>query len=74
MVWQMASDYVPFKGMTKDEFTRKVARCNDRPLMDRKWPREFCNLLSRCWDQNPTKRPSFGEVIPLLSEMMQKYK
>jgi len=27
IAWQLAADYVPFKGMGKDEFVRKVGRC-----------------------------------------------
>ena len=28
IAWQLAADYVPFKGLGKDEFTRKVrVRC-----------------------------------------------
>ena len=35
MVWQMATDNVPFKGMTRDDFIARVAKRDERPAMER---------------------------------------
>ena len=63
MVWEMARDRVPFQGMNKAEFTEKVVMKNERPKIDKTWPRGFSNLLSSCWNPNPALRPSFNQII-----------
>lgn len=70
MVWQMARDRVPFKGLNKEEFLRTVVKGGMRPKLDRSWPKGFSDLLTRCWDREPTNRPSFAMVIIELNQLI----
>ena len=69
VIWQMARDRVPFKGMSRDEFYKYVVTGNQRPKLDRSWPTQFSDLLTRCWDPNHVRRPSFREVAARLGEL-----
>ena len=70
MLWQMARDRVPFQGFGKNDFVRNVVDLNMRPKLDRAWPQPLVSLITRCWDRNPIKRPSFKAVIAELDAMI----
>ena len=36
-------------------------------------PDFYWDLITRCWDQDPKKRPSFREIVALLHENTEKY-
>ena len=67
MVWQMARDRLPFKGMSKAEFMEQVVAKRVRPKIDRHWPAEFTELLTSCWQHEQSLRPSFKQVVAVLS-------
>ena len=74
MLWQMAKDRMPFKGMNKEEFMRNVVRGGVRPkLLDKIWPAGFNDLLSRCWKCNPEERPSFAMVVDILNRLINEH-
>jgi serine/threonine protein kinase len=70
MVWQMARDRLPFKGMTKDEFVDQIILGGARPKLDRTWPPEFSGLLTSCWHADPTVRPAFEQIVAELSRLI----
>jgi serine/threonine protein kinase len=74
MLWQMARDRVPFQGFGKTDFIRQVVELNTRPKLDRSWPPQFINLVTRCWDRNPHKRPSFKAIVAELDIMIAAQK
>lgn len=63
VLWQMARDRVPFKGLTKEDFIQRVVKQQERPKLDRAWPSAFSSLLQRCWHPDFKIRPSFSVVI-----------
>jgi hypothetical protein len=40
----------------------------------RQMPEFFWNLVTRCWSQNPIKRPYFGEIVEELRKHRNEYK
>lgn len=70
LVWQMARDKVPFVGMNKDEFLRRVVRGGERPKLDKTWNKEFCDLLTSCWNGDQFQRPSFENVLFQLNNLI----
>ena len=72
MVWQMARDRVPFKGMKRDEFLQAVVYDCERPKLDKSWPAGFSALLTACWHRDPTRRPSFAVIEAELTQLMQQ--
>lgn len=46
----------------------KKIESGERPTFKDDVSEKMKNLISRCWDQNPSERPSFKEIFKLLSE------
>lgn len=70
LLWQMARDKVPFKGMSRDNFTKDVVKGGERPKLDKHWPEQFSSLLTDCWHKDHLKRPSFETVINQIDELL----
>lgn len=70
LLWQMARDRAPFKGLDKDQFMSKVVAMNERPKLDKTWPVGFSTLLTSCWDRDPLRRPSFNVINEELSRLI----
>lgn len=45
IVWEMATLTKPFQDYTKEDFFNHVMRGGERPILNKKWPRDFCELL-----------------------------
>ena len=72
MTWQMARDRVPFKGMSREEFIRCVVKGGERPKLDKSWPTVFSKLLTDCWHDNPSQRPSFAVIVTELTSLIDE--
>ena len=70
MVWQMATDGVPFKGLSREQFMQEVVIGKRRPKLDTSWPAGFCNLLTACWHFDSMARPSFSTVVIDLNNLI----
>lgn len=46
----------------------KAATEADRPIVDRSWDSQLSGLVQRCWDENPSSRPSFSVILEELHE------
>jgi hypothetical protein len=44
-----------------------------RPLLPPDMPTELAALISSCWDDNPSRRPSFKEVLLALLQLRTAY-
>lgn len=53
----------PYNHMTTQQFRETVALGSRRPHVERRWPRSIQRLLKRCWDADPSARPSFREIL-----------
>ncbi len=72
MLWQMARDRVPFKGMTRDQFMEHVVHRGERPKLDKSWPTSFSKMMVACWNKDHKMRPSFRELSRLLQSLMSE--
>ena len=68
--WMRLFDYRasdPSKKWHDDIKTQVLAA--KRPEVDRRWDKSLVDLMTSCWDQNPTARPSARQIyVRLLSE------
>ena len=71
ILWQMATDKVPFKGLNKEEFMIYVVHEGNRPKLDHSWPTGFCELLTNCWSKEPSKRPTFASIMVHIDRLLE---
>ena len=62
LAWEMAAGVLPFAGSKPDWFEREVINGATRPGMGAEWPPSLRETLGRCWQKDPTDRPTMTEV------------
>lgn len=71
VLWEMTALKKPFDRMDRDQFFAQVVRDGARPPINKKWPKDWSNLMQTCWDEDVKKRPSFSKVGDRLQTMLQ---
>lgn len=51
----------------------KAATEADRPITERSWDSQLSGLMQRCWDENPTFRPPFSEILQELEDYSSEF-
>uniref|UniRef100_A0A6B2L7C1 Protein kinase domain-containing protein n=1 Tax=Arcella intermedia TaxID=1963864 RepID=A0A6B2L7C1_9EUKA len=62
-LWEMMSRSDPFPGMPPMQVVLAVAQNKQRPPIDPSWHPAICNIIQSCFEDKPTLRPTFGELI-----------
>ncbi|PAN17975.1 hypothetical protein PAHAL_3G169200 [Panicum hallii] len=65
-LWEIYCCDMPYPDLSFSEVTSAVVRQNLRPEIPRCCPSSLANVMKRCWDANPDKRPEMAEVVSLL--------
>lgn len=63
---ELATRTPPYQGVDKKEVARKVLTRPDYRPAYKKLPKDWIDLMTRCYDQNEKKRPNFNEIIDCL--------
>jgi len=42
-----------------------------RPIIPNQCPKDYSNLISKCWSQNPNDRPTFQQIMITLQGMKE---
>jgi len=70
ILWELATRKPPYYGIDGQVVSQRVVRENLRPkISEREAPGPFLDLMKRCWDDNPERRPAFGTIIRELEGM-----
>jgi len=69
VVWEIFSGQLVFSNLYPKDAAQEASRHNNRPQLDRSWPRPLRNLLKRCWHEDSAARPGFDEIVRLLLEI-----
>jgi len=59
----------PLAGLSP-EYYRKKVEAKEMPEIPKWCPKEFTDLIWRCWSYDPRKRPSFEEIVKGLTAML----
>ena len=54
------------------QFESRVAQGGERPKCPKRWPPALRNLVQQCWREEPSERPSFGEVATRLESLLRE--
>uniref|UniRef100_A0A2P2JRT5 non-specific serine/threonine protein kinase n=1 Tax=Rhizophora mucronata TaxID=61149 RepID=A0A2P2JRT5_RHIMU len=65
-LWEIYCCDMPYPDLSFSEMTAGVVRQNLRPEIPRCCPSSLGNVMKRCWDANPDKRPEMDEVVSML--------
>ncbi|KAI4320462.1 hypothetical protein MLD38_033939 [Melastoma candidum] len=65
-LWEIYCCDMPYPDLSFSEVTSAVVRQNLRPEIPRCCPSSLANVMRRCWDATPDKRPEMDEVVSML--------
>ncbi|XP_078428421.1 serine/threonine-protein kinase 54-like [Wolffia australiana] len=65
-LWEIYCCDMPYPDLTFAEVSSAVIRQNLRPEIPKCCPSSLANVMKRCWDGNPEKRPEMDEVVTML--------
>ncbi|OVA15530.1 Protein kinase domain [Macleaya cordata] len=65
-LWEIYCCDMPYPDLSFAEVSSAVVRQNLRPEVPRCCPSSLANIMRKCWDANPEKRPDMDEVVRLL--------
>lgn len=65
-LWEIYCCAMPYADLSFTEVSSSVVAQNLRPQIPRCCPSSFANVMKRCWDGNPEKRPEMAEVVRML--------
>jgi serine/threonine protein kinase len=72
ILWELNSGKKPFVGLNRELFYERVVHGGERPPMNKKWPSELCKLITDCWSDDIETRPTFGEVVERIENLLSK--
>ena len=68
-MWELVTGLTPFRDLRYAEVMRAIVVEDKRPVFDSETQEDYVALAKRCWDKDPTKRPSFGAVLMELDKI-----
>ncbi|XP_057313315.1 integrin-linked protein kinase-like [Hydractinia symbiolongicarpus] len=69
IMWELATREVPYISLSAMECGMKIATEGCRPPMQPGMPQQLNKLITLCWNADPTKRPRFDQIVPILQKM-----
>eukprot|EP00047_Mylnosiga_fluctuans_P018833 m.75505 g.75505 ORF g.75505 m.75505 type:complete len:634 (+) comp7820_c0_seq1:67-1968(+) len=73
VLWEMMTRQIPWQGMTAVQVIFAVGNHGRRPPIPADSPQLFAELITRCWAQERTARPSFEEIAALLDKERDQF-
>ncbi|KAL3626308.1 hypothetical protein CASFOL_029857 [Castilleja foliolosa] len=62
-LWEIYCCDLPYPDLSFADVSSAVVRHNLRPEIPRCCPSSISNIMKKCWDSNPDKRPDMDEVV-----------
>ncbi|KAH3763716.1 serine/threonine-protein kinase STY46 [Pelomyxa schiedti] len=68
VVWEMVTRSVPYED--KDTWAIPVSVCKgERPSIPKETHPELAKIIKKCWNHNPSKRPTFTNALAMLAKL-----
>ncbi|CAO2821498.1 unnamed protein product [Amaranthus hypochondriacus] len=65
-LWEIYCCAMPYAELSFSEVSSAVVARNLRPHIPKCCPNSLANIMKRCWDADPEKRPEMDEVVSML--------
>lgn len=65
-LWEIYCCAMPYADLSFTEVSSSIVAQNLRPQIPRCCPSSLANIMKRCWDGHPEKRPEMDEVVKML--------
>ncbi|XP_058185185.1 serine/threonine-protein kinase STY17-like isoform X2 [Rhododendron vialii] len=72
VLWELLTGEVPYLYLTPLQAAVGVVQQGLRPTIPKNTNPKLVELLERCWQQNPSLRPDFSEIIEMLQHMAKE--
>lgn len=69
LMWELVTRQLPFFGAELEDVVDQVIDDGMRPEIPVWCPWQYAELVQRCWDPNPSERPSFPAIVKALSTL-----
>ncbi|XP_012449485.1 serine/threonine-protein kinase STY46 isoform X16 [Gossypium raimondii] len=71
MLWELLTGKLPYEYLTPLQAAVGVVQKGLRPTVPKNTNPKLTQLLERCWQQDPTLRPDFSEIIGILQQISE---
>ncbi|KAI9124159.1 hypothetical protein K1719_005459 [Acacia pycnantha] len=72
VLWELLTGKLPYENLTPLQAAIGVVQKGLRPPIPKNSHPKFVELLERCWQQDPTLRPDFPEIIDILQRLAKE--
>ncbi|KAL7244739.1 hypothetical protein ACSBR2_000159 [Camellia fascicularis] len=72
VLWELLTGKLPYEHLSPLQAAVGVVQKGLRPVIPNHTYPKMVELLERCWQQDPTLRPEFSEIIEILQQMAEK--
>ncbi|KAG4153650.1 hypothetical protein ERO13_D03G004800v2 [Gossypium hirsutum] len=71
-LWELLTGEIPYSLLTPLQAAVGVVQKSLRPTIPKNTHPRLGELLERCWQQDPTQRPNFSEIIEILQQIVKE--
>lgn len=72
VLWELLTGKIPYEYLTPLQAAVGVVQKGLRPTIPKNTLPKLTELLERCWQQDPTLRPDFTEIIAILQQITKE--
>ncbi|XP_061989009.1 serine/threonine-protein kinase STY8-like [Rosa rugosa] len=66
VIWEMVTGEAAYSACSPIQVAVGIVACGLRPEILKDCPQMLRSLMTKCWNNSPSKRPQFSEILSLL--------
>ncbi|KAG5090716.1 hypothetical protein JHK82_049494 [Glycine max] len=66
VIWEMVTGEAAYSAFSPVQAAVGIAACGLRPEIPKDCPQTLKSLMTKCWNNTPSKRPHFSEILAIL--------
>ncbi|KYQ99761.1 leucine-rich repeat-containing protein (LRR) [Tieghemostelium lacteum] len=72
VLWELLTRLIPYAGKNTMQVVRSIDRGERLPIPD--WcPKDYAQLINRCWETDPSHRPNFPQILIIMEQMITNF-